>query len=134
MKHWNEEIKLNAIKIVGELLTSNEENVFQVRDLANVIQTLKELIEEGCIFQNTIYWVISNITADSSDAIQMCLDSQLIDIVIQKLMTCGDDKVKLQAVWCVANAVQHCNSEQSKLLASKSTIRALGVTLTSKLN
>ena len=75
--------------------------------------------------------MLSNITAGTSQQLQICIDENIVDILVQ-LLQHDEVVVQNEAVWALSNTTASANAEQFKTLTEKGIIKALGSTLISK--
>lgn len=57
-----------------------------------------------------VVWSVSNLTAGSSEQIQMIIDCGLFDQLIH-LMMHDDPTIKKEAIWAIANATSNCSDQ-----------------------
>ena len=75
--------------------------------------------------------MLSNITAGTSQQLQICIDENIVDILVQ-LLQHDEPVVQNEAVWALSNTTASANVAQFKILTDKGIIKALGSTLNQK--
>jgi len=76
-------------------------------------------------------WSVSNITAGNASQVQLCIESGIVDQLVQLLMQ-DSIEIKKEAVWALSNTTANATPEQFKILVDKQIIKALGSMLTVK--
>lgn len=103
-----------ALKAIGSIMTSNNQDVINRCLYCNAIDRIGELIKanpegnfskEGC-------WALSNVTASTSDHIQRFIESPAFDIVLHvTLNPRGAIDTKREGLWVLCNAITGSKEE-----------------------
>ncbi|KAF8077049.1 hypothetical protein N665_1066s0011 [Sinapis alba] len=125
LAHTSPAVMIPALRTIGNIITGDDLQTQTVLDhqvlpslLALVTKTYKKNVKkEAC-------WVISNITAGSSNQIQAVIEAGIIQALVWVQQN-EEFEVKKEAAWAISNATFVGTHDQIKFMVSRGCIRPL---------
>ena len=105
IEHHSEKIAVPALRIVGNILSSNDLDIAQVAVNAGVLGLFACLIDHPKqIMRKECAWSLANVTAESPERVQACLDGGIIESLILHMQH-DVAMVKRECIWAMTNAL-----------------------------
>jgi hypothetical protein len=106
------------LRVIGNILSGDENQTQQVLDSSILPIFHKLLIQSNRLdFKKEICWSISNITAGSTEQLQIVLNSNILnDIISLGLNSRTSPDLLKECIFCISNATHLATNEQMDLL------------------
>jgi importin subunit alpha-6/7 len=122
LDHETPSVQTPALRVVGNIVTGDEAQTQTVLNCPLALPYLKKLLlDSNKAIRKEACWGISNITAGTTDQIQMVISADIIPIVVE-LMKSAEFEIRKEAAWTLSNASSCGSSDQVLYLANQNVI------------
>ncbi|KAF2071915.1 hypothetical protein CYY_006772 [Polysphondylium violaceum] len=130
LHHSSDNIVKVALRILGNLITGDEECTQKVMDSPHFLESLKNLLSHPTkATRKEVIWILSNTLADSPHQIQMVIDAGFVPLIIDMVYTEGGSIIK-ECNWVLLNIVTQGNQQQIQYSLDQGFLKALCAIIT----
>ena len=98
----SKKIKLNCLKIIGNIACGNANQTQKLIDLGIISYLKKCIYNEYKIIRKETVWIISNIAAGTQKQIETLIDENMLPILNHILMN-DENSIKKECIWAICN-------------------------------
>lgn len=129
--HSCKDVQIPAIKTIGNIIAQGTDKNVDILIKMGVLEGFKSVINSNHMILNIeVVWILSNITAGTTQHIQAVFDAGIFQILIKIVKTdFGNDndgvKFRNDALWTIANATSSATKEQISHIVNLGCVRPL---------